>query len=379
MMDKMNLKIFLSIMLLAILTQGVYSDNCAGNCNITNASGLDAYAEVNVTIVCNTVEIPNNTIDDNCNGAVDETYCIRYRDADGDGYGSRNNTTMLCNVTVPAGYVNVSGDCNNNNATIHPEATDVCGNGIDENCDGSDAVCPTYYSGGSSSSSSSSSSGGTKNAGIPINSTVCGDGKCERLETYESCFKDCPKPIICGDSTCEGNETNITCPKDCLKPVVCSDGVCEGNETNVTCLKDCQKPVVCGDGVCEGNETNATCQGDCPKPIICGDGVCESNETNITCPKDCQKPVVCGDGVCEGNETNATCPGDHQATGCWLINISLLGICWYWWILALFILLILILILLIRKRKVERERIAGQGQGGLSGLIEESQEGRLRG
>jgi len=332
-MDKMNLKIFLSIMLLAILTQGVYSDNCAGNCNITNASGLDAYAEVNVTIVCNTVEIPNNTIDDNCNGAVDETYCIRYRDADGDGYGSRNNTTMLCNVTVPAGYVNVSGDCNNNNATIHPEATDVCGNGIDENCDGSDAVCPTYYSGGSSRNrrSSSSSSGGSKNAGIPINSTVCGDGKCERLETYESCFKDCPKPIICGDSTCEGNETNITCPKDCLKPVVCSDGVCEGNETNVTCLKDCQKPVVCGDGVCEGNETNATCQ------------------------------------------------GDRQATGCWLINISLLGICWYWWILALFILLILILILLIRKRKVERERIAGQGQGGLSGLIEESQEGRLRG
>ncbi|MFN5620766.1 MAG: MopE-related protein [Flavobacteriales bacterium] len=56
-----------------------------------------------------------------------------YQDADGDGYGNASNTVSAC--AAPAGYVGVSGDCNDNSAAVRPGATEVC-NGIDDNCTG---------------------------------------------------------------------------------------------------------------------------------------------------------------------------------------------------------------------------------------------------
>ena len=57
-----------------------------------------------------------------------------YRDYDNDGYGSTTNTVK--SATQPTGYVTKGGDCNESNATIHPGATEICGNGIDDNCNG---------------------------------------------------------------------------------------------------------------------------------------------------------------------------------------------------------------------------------------------------
>ena len=39
------------------------------------------------------------------------------------------------------GYSENEGDCNDNNSSIHPGAYDKCGDGIDQNCDGKDALC----------------------------------------------------------------------------------------------------------------------------------------------------------------------------------------------------------------------------------------------
>jgi hypothetical protein len=56
-----------------------------------------------------------------------------YKDADNDGYGTAANTTIACGK--PATYVAISGDCDDSNSAIHPDATEAC-NGIDDNCNG---------------------------------------------------------------------------------------------------------------------------------------------------------------------------------------------------------------------------------------------------
>jgi hypothetical protein len=58
-----------------------------------------------------------------------------YRDLDGDGYGnSSSGTIQACGTT--AGYSSNNSDCNDNNAAVYPGAAEVCGNGIDDDCNG---------------------------------------------------------------------------------------------------------------------------------------------------------------------------------------------------------------------------------------------------
>lgn len=43
------------------------------------------------------------------------------------------------------GFSIAEGDCNDFDDTIHPGAAEICGDDIDQNCDGEDAVCPGIY------------------------------------------------------------------------------------------------------------------------------------------------------------------------------------------------------------------------------------------
>ena len=66
-----------------------------------------------------------------------------YQDLDGDGFGNPARTLSVCSLTAPSGFVANNTDCADNNASVNPAAVEVCGNRIDDNCNGfiDEAIC----------------------------------------------------------------------------------------------------------------------------------------------------------------------------------------------------------------------------------------------
>ena len=158
---------------------------CSSTAPVGFSSVLGDCNDANSAINPGAAEICGNGIDDNCNGSTDElcTPYTFYADADNDGAGDASNSiviyvnqapagyvavagdcndndsgiqspityyvdadndgyavfipALLCSSTAPAGFSSVLGDCNDANAAINPGAAEICGNGIDDNCNGS--------------------------------------------------------------------------------------------------------------------------------------------------------------------------------------------------------------------------------------------------
>jgi len=92
-----------------------------------------------------------NGDDDDCDGLVDDNDPnvfsdagpIGYLDSDGDGFGQFPISKRFC-VLVPAGWTEVPGDCDDTNNEVFPGQTEVCTNGIDDDCDGVQQT-PSWY------------------------------------------------------------------------------------------------------------------------------------------------------------------------------------------------------------------------------------------
>jgi len=75
-------------------------------------------------------------LDNDCDGDIDEDAVdadTLYGDEDGDGYGDPEQPVTSCEF--PNGYAGNDDDCDDSDATIHPDADELC-NGVDDDCDG---------------------------------------------------------------------------------------------------------------------------------------------------------------------------------------------------------------------------------------------------
>jgi hypothetical protein len=78
------------------------------------------------------------TLGTDCNDNDSQRWQVaqRYADLDGDGYGAGSIISVCYGSTLPLGYSLTNNDCHDQNAQIYPGATEICGNSIDDDCDG---------------------------------------------------------------------------------------------------------------------------------------------------------------------------------------------------------------------------------------------------
>ena len=82
--------------------------------------------------------------DTDCDGRVDEGLSgLWYLDDDGDGWGG-SQTSDAC--AAPADFVSDTGDCDDANDALHPGQDEVCGDGLDNDCE-PDHACALVDSG----------------------------------------------------------------------------------------------------------------------------------------------------------------------------------------------------------------------------------------
>ena len=120
-----------------------------------------------------------------CDSGSPAPSCI---DNDGDGYG--NN----CALGI---------DCNDNNAVIHPGATEVCGNSVDEDCSGSDLACACTESDWTHADGSCRSNNILTRTWTRINSNCQGGVSHLATETVACVYS---APVVAGDVN---GDTNV--------------------------------------------------------------------------------------------------------------------------------------------------------------------------
>ena len=257
----------------------------------------DAESDVNPVATENCV----NGIDDDCDEAFDcdDSDCACF-DGDGDGYGDPANPCC----TYP------EWDCDDGATEINPSAAETCGDGLDNDCDGT-----------------------------PDNKNADGDNYIDEACGGEDCDDSAPEinpdaSEICGDSLdndCDGTPDNKNTDGDNYIDEACGGEDCDDSapEINPDAIEicddlvdnDCDSATDCDDSDCQvcidgdsdgyGDPAHVCCtypQEDCDDLLgqinPGADEICDDTIDN-----DCDELLDCDDNDCEGTEL---CP-----PSCW--------------------------------------------------------------
>jgi hypothetical protein len=205
-------------------------------------------------------EIADNHIDENGDGKFDYNLFL---DSDNDGFGLTptlfHSPKFIVSIyDLPYGYSFNSDDCDDSNAAINPNATEIGNNTVDENCDGDIGVC-----------SSDSECGGGE---------VCISGTCETATIYYfdadgdgfgetsnsiTAGANAPSGYVLNNSDCNDSDSSV-CPTCLEVENNGKDDNCDGqvdecstnNSTECDCTdgvdNDGDGYVDCADSECSG-------------------------------------------------------------------------------------------------------------------------------
>lgn len=211
-----------------------YDDDGDGYCEgppCTNATNtIPDCNDQNPSVNPTGTELCNN-LDDNCDGQVDEGLPAQlyYPDADGDGYGGAASVSSCDGA--PLGTVTTPGDCDDTNSLVNPGITEIS-NGYDDNCNGQvDEAGPTFDDDGdgycetppctnaSGTQADCDDADPNRNPGLI---EVCGDGidnNCDSV-TNEQNAQNCTVFFADADGDGFGTSANQACFCEATYPYV---------------------------------------------------------------------------------------------------------------------------------------------------------------
>ena len=272
-------------------------DNCPNDLNPDqtddDGDGYGAACDCNdddASIHPGAIEIVADGVDQNC-----DYYEDCYEDSDNDGYGSNVialSNNFDCQVSDSDEFSDNSDDCLDNDHTVYPGAEEIPGDGIDQNCDGSDAY--TCYADedldgyGDPANIILSLDGDCHDPGESPVGTDCDDGD-------HTIHPDAQE--VCGDGI--DNDCNGVLDDNCVP--VCGNGILEQGEG-------------CDDGnTVNGDGCSSICQLECiSEPEVC-DGI--DNDCNGLVDDELMAPICQMQvGVCAGS--TQTCGGSSGWQEC---------------------------------------------------------------
>jgi hypothetical protein len=335
--------------------------------------------DTNPLVNGNAAEACDN-IDNDCDEEIDEFVTNTYfTDADGDGFGDTNESTQAC--STPDGYVDNADDCDDNlltfedadgdgfgteamdacgadneldcddtNPSINAGASDICGNGVDEDCMSGDSVCVVFGClDVTACNFNPSATDDDASCTYPLQTYLNCDGSCINDSDNDGVCNEleaagCTDPDACNynatatddDASCTYPlQTYLNCDGSCINDTD-NDGVCNENE-----IPGCTDELACNynatatddDASCTYPlQTYLNCDGSCMNDAD-NDGVCNENEVpgctdelacnyNATATDDdasCTYPLqtyLNCDGSCMNDADNDGVCNENEVPGC---------------------------------------------------------------